>query len=449
MGQEIGGHERAVAVTADGHAVAIADAATHQFVHGGLGAGDELLDEGVVGLFVALADDGHGGIVEDGVTARQEEHGRPPADAGEAVGRVGDLAGGVLALEFGRVGPQERGQRAVAILVVAGRQVERAGERDAVGPLVGNHLLGDAGELRRGIGEEGLLDQFLVVDVAQVVVGRLGLRLAAGQDQALLHVQDLDRALVVRRLAAEQPLLGAGLDVPGVEERSVALVRGAGAAQVDGPAAVGRQDDLSTVLVADHDRLAGVAVTVLPRAFLDQTRINVAIARLDVPDAQVPRGPPPRRDEGQVLPTPHDAAIALGQRDQLLRLAVERCGQGVDLVAPLGLLSAVPAVERLGPDQFGGDIGAPGHRPRADPDRPEGDGNLVLQRQVGHQVRGPAGFQIPDLDTGREAAFLERIAVRMLQRADQEPASVGRRVHIAHDHGFPNVRDLAIQLDDS
>jgi hypothetical protein len=55
--------------------------------------------------------------------------------------------------ELGRIGPHQQRQRPVALLVVAGGEIERAAELDAVGALVGDELLSDARQLRGGIGE--------------------------------------------------------------------------------------------------------------------------------------------------------------------------------------------------------------------------------------------------------------------------------------------------------
>lgn len=98
MREEIGGHEGAVAVAADGDAIAVGDAAAHEFVDGGLGAGDELRDVGVVGLGLAFADDRHGRIVEHGVAGEEERQRPERAHPDEAVGRVLDLARGIGAL---------------------------------------------------------------------------------------------------------------------------------------------------------------------------------------------------------------------------------------------------------------------------------------------------------------------------------------------------------------
>ena len=64
-------------------------------------------------------------------------------------GLPGDLGVGV----FGRIGPEQRRQRPVALRVVARGKVERTRQRYAVGALVGDRLLGNAGEYRDGIGE--------------------------------------------------------------------------------------------------------------------------------------------------------------------------------------------------------------------------------------------------------------------------------------------------------
>jgi len=60
MGQKIDGHERAVGMAHNGDALGVNEAEASAFVDGGLGARDELIDVGIVGLGLALTDDGNG-----------------------------------------------------------------------------------------------------------------------------------------------------------------------------------------------------------------------------------------------------------------------------------------------------------------------------------------------------------------------------------------------------
>src|SRR6202000_1229441 len=86
VGEQVGGHEGAVAVAHDGDAVGVDDTEGGAVVDGRRGGGGELLGVGVVGKLVAFADDGDGGVLEDGVAGEAEGHGREGGDAREAVG---------------------------------------------------------------------------------------------------------------------------------------------------------------------------------------------------------------------------------------------------------------------------------------------------------------------------------------------------------------------------
>ena len=111
MREKVGGHERTVAVPADGHALGIGDTAAHEFVDGGLRAGNKLGHVSVVGFLFPFADDRHGGIVEHRIAEEQIGQGTAGAHAHEAMGRAANLARGIGALEFARVGPQQSRQR--------------------------------------------------------------------------------------------------------------------------------------------------------------------------------------------------------------------------------------------------------------------------------------------------------------------------------------------------
>src|SRR5258708_15490609 len=70
--EKIRGHEGTVTVAADADTIGIDDAHVRGFVYGGFGAGGDLLDVCVVDGF-GIADDGHGGAVENDVAINQEE----------------------------------------------------------------------------------------------------------------------------------------------------------------------------------------------------------------------------------------------------------------------------------------------------------------------------------------------------------------------------------------
>ena len=105
MRHEIGGHERAVAVPADAHAVPIRYAHFHRFIDGRLRVHHDLVEVGVVHRLGIVADDRHGRVVEHRVAMQQEEQLRRSGDGGEALHRSGDLAGRRGVVVFERIRP--------------------------------------------------------------------------------------------------------------------------------------------------------------------------------------------------------------------------------------------------------------------------------------------------------------------------------------------------------
>src|SRR6516164_8671114 len=94
MRQKIYGHERAVGMAHYGGALGVNEAEASAFVDGGLGAQDELIDVGIVGLGLALAHNRNGGVLENRIARRGERHGRAPIEKRKLVGRTGDLSRG-------------------------------------------------------------------------------------------------------------------------------------------------------------------------------------------------------------------------------------------------------------------------------------------------------------------------------------------------------------------
>src|SRR5207302_9747122 len=70
--QKIGSHKSAVAVAAHAYSFRIGRAHLHGFVDCSLRAGDNLLHISIVHGF-RVADDRHGGVIEDGVTLRYQK----------------------------------------------------------------------------------------------------------------------------------------------------------------------------------------------------------------------------------------------------------------------------------------------------------------------------------------------------------------------------------------
>mmetsp|Transcript_46801 Transcript_46801/g.111004 ORF Transcript_46801/g.111004 Transcript_46801/m.111004 type:complete len:541 (+) Transcript_46801:204-1826(+) len=210
--QQIRSHEASVGVTADAHTLVAHPAPTELF-HRSLSAGDKLGEEVVVLLLAVLADDGHGGVVEDCDAADQEHEGRGRGHAHEAMWRAFDLggAGGVLVLA--RVGPEDGWNRALS-LVVARREVQHSRELHAVVALVLDELLADAEERGLRVREEGdLLGGWDVGAGVQSYaalphVRWVHLGLAAGEDRhvrGVLALHDQRGGLVRPLLAPPDP----------------------------------------------------------------------------------------------------------------------------------------------------------------------------------------------------------------------------------------------------
>ena len=84
MREEIRRHESAVAVTADANAVAVRNAHLNHLVDRSLGAGDELLDVGVIRR-LAGSHDRHGRVVKDRVSLGQQKQVGYTSNLNEAI----------------------------------------------------------------------------------------------------------------------------------------------------------------------------------------------------------------------------------------------------------------------------------------------------------------------------------------------------------------------------
>ena len=116
------------------------------------------------------------------------------------------------------------------------KNIERAiGDSDIGLTGVAQELAAHSGQLGNGMGEGGQRDgrgravrsRIMRVEVAEVVVGRLGGGLAPGQQPLQVGVDEVDGVLVVRGDAAPEAVALPGLEVQAVEEREVAVGRGA------------------------------------------------------------------------------------------------------------------------------------------------------------------------------------------------------------------------------
>ena len=115
VSQESRGHQCAVTVPDDAHALRIGHADLHRLGDGGLSVGDELLDKRVVGR-VRIADDRHGSAFQHRVSVQEKEQGSRPGELGERPVRTGHLSRGAGIGVLERIG-FEHGRQARSVLV--------------------------------------------------------------------------------------------------------------------------------------------------------------------------------------------------------------------------------------------------------------------------------------------------------------------------------------------
>src|SRR5258708_23019974 len=116
-------------------------------------------------------------------------------DGGEPKSRAGNLACRAGVIKLKRIRPYD-GRQALACLVIR-RQVEGKGKLYAVCTLVGHDLLGDAAELRRGIGEAGQRSLVSATGAADKVVARLGGTLVLSDETFSISRSQRDHAFVL------------------------------------------------------------------------------------------------------------------------------------------------------------------------------------------------------------------------------------------------------------
>ncbi len=261
----------------------------------------------------------------------------------------------------------------------------------------------------------------------------------------VVGIQHVHRALVERRLGAEQLLRLSAGQVHLAQERPVAFRRRALAHEVDGAAAVGERQDAGATVRRVGDRRARVRVRVLVGE-LEQDAAAVRVARVhDVAPGHA-RGEPRLHDQGQVVVTPYDAAVAELQVHETRGLAIERRLQHEDAVPILGLLAGVALVQRLDPGQGGVGVGAPVHRAHARGHRAEARRHLLLEGQLGdgrHRAPVPGRDHLHRL---REAVGRHQVRERLVDRLHQDVASVGRDVGARDDPGIEQRPGPAVQL---
>ena len=153
-------------------------------------------------------------------------------------------------------------------------------------------------------------------------------------------------------------------------------------------------------------------------------------------------------DQGQVAAAPGGAAVAVGQVDQLDRLAAEGRGVGEDAVAHFGLHRRVAAVLGLGPDQGGGRVGAPVDPAHALGDRVAANRQALDQRQAGDFVHQAAVGAATHFDPAREAAVGHLVGERALDALAEQEAAVRRGRQADVEVRFAKRGDAAVQRDD-
>ncbi|MND99054.1 hypothetical protein D3C80_914300 [compost metagenome] len=429
-------------MAADSDPVAVRDAQSHHGVDRRLGAGRQLLDVGVVRLGPVLADDGHGRVVQDGIALGQQEQVADAGRAHEAVVGVHHLTGHGGVGELGRIGPHHQRQRAVAILVVTGGQIECARQLDPVVAGIGDELALHVGQLRGRVGELSQL-RHAAVEVAQAQIGRIGAALAIGDQLAPRVVHNTDDGFILALSRAPDTFRRAGLQVQGVEEGIFALTRRAVALDENLGAVGGEADDRTPARIGFEDHRAGIIVAVLIVA-IDQDAARAGVRRIDQGAGLVAGVEPAAVDDGGVVAAPLHAGIAFLQVHQGARTVVERRGQHEDAVAHLGGVARIAAVLGFDPDQGGVGVGAPLGRARAGGHGVERRRHVVAQRQVGHAVR-LTPVQVGDDDIRREQAGGHDVGIGFLDPRLQDVTAIRRHRGVQEDARLADSACAAVQ----
>ena len=423
VGQQIGGHEGPVAVPADGDAVAVGDAHAHNRLDRRLGAGGQLLDVGVVGLGPVDADDRHRRVVQHGIALGQQEQVADAARPGEAVGGVDHLPrhGGVG--ELGRIGPHDQRQRPVAVLVVAGRQIQCPGQLHPVGAGVADQLFRHPGHLRGRIREAGQWRR-IGVQITDKEVGRIVAGLPPRHHPATVLIEDADDTLIDPVRRGPDPLHQAGDEVHARQEGILPRPRRPGTGHEHTGAVGGEPHDREAAGIGFGHRGARIVVAVLIVP-LQQDALLSGVRRIDQIAGLAPAVELSADDQGGIGIAPDHAGEAVLQIDQRRRCGVERGFKGEHPVAHLGRGAGIAAVLGLDPDQGRRRVGPPLGRARARRHGIERRRDVVAQRQVGDPVHDHA-LHIRHQNIGREQGCGDDIAVGPAHPGLQDIATVRR-----------------------
>ena len=421
MGQQIRRHEGAVAVAADRGPVRVRHTEFRRGVDGGLGAGDDLLDERVVDGLGIGTDHRHRGPVHDRVPLREQEQVRRAADARETVRRAAHLTGGRGVVELERVGPDE--QRQTLTLDVVGRQIQRGRQLDTVVALVLHQFLAESSELRVRVREARDRNACARGEVSNKVVGRLGLRLISSEDARAVVFEQPRECLVALALTPPQSFGREGLaQAHAVEKRPVPFGRRALSGQKDRP--VVNVDQPPPAGVGHRDGASLVGVAVLPVSAEHESARHRWARKVIQPCSGPSLVPVVLADKGELpLCDPVDPRESILDAEHLNRLAGEGGVEREDAVAVGDLGLWVSAVERLSPDQ-------PRVRVVLPPDASgtgghAADGRRVAQREHGDVGDGAAGG-VPDLDLSREGIERDEVRIGAPHARYQDEAPIGR-----------------------
>src|SRR5690606_15721523 len=138
-------------------------------------------------------------------------------------------------------------------------------------------------------------------------------RFPLGQGHRQVRVEEADEVLVVRRLRLPEPARLLRSQVEFIEERAVALGRGAEAVEIKARAIRAQQEAVTTPGVARRHRRARIRVAILRGAVEEQFALIGRPARRDVPGADTTGEPPALRDDGMLVIAPDHAGDALAE----------------------------------------------------------------------------------------------------------------------------------------
>ncbi len=279
------------------------------------------------------------------------------------------------------------------------------------------------------------------------IVGRLLGRFTAEQQLRALRIQQCQRCGIARRLRMEQARGAFALQIEAVHERAVAFRRGALAEQEQAVAIGTGSQQRAALAVGHRRRRAGIVVAVLRGTVPEQFGRALRLVRCDTPLLGAAGLPPALAEDGQIAAAPLDAFEAATQLHQRDRRARKWRGLHQHRIADLALACRVAAVLRLGPDQRGRRIDAPGDVAHA------GGHGVIAGRQAFHQ-RQPGdlayqlALQVQHLDTACEVVHRHQIRERPFAAFAQDVTAIRRHRQVEVDTGRGDRAHLPAHRDD-